>query len=193
MTKTAEYFRVLQPLINHDEKDWEILTSKADQLASWGPELVQVFYDTLYGLEETRAVFHEGERPKVEKTLSDWWTDLIYNKKRDTIWEHQWIIGLLHVQRGVKNLYLLGMMNRLQQVFMEKCFTTFDLDTAIELYGAFLRITGCISIMIAESYVDGLLEGLSKVGMNEKLVERVRQMEVKKILAALRPESQITR
>ncbi len=186
MSQVTELFDTISSLIDYQEKDWDILQEEAETIASWAPELVAVFYDTLYALDETKAVFKEGERPKVEKTLADWVVAIANGRKRSEFWEHQWFIGLLHVKRNVKNLYMLGMMNRVQQVVLANCVKTYDKDRAYQVFEAFLRISGAISALIAESY--GLVvenstqAGLSKVGMNPALLKRIKDTQIDKML-----------
>ncbi len=186
MSQVTELFDTISSLIDYHEEDWNILQEEAEVIASWAPEIVTVFYDTLYAIDETKAVFNEGERPKVEKTLADWVATITKGQQRSEFWDHQWFIGLLHVKRGVKNLYLLGMMNRVQQVVLANCVKTYDKDRAYQVFEAFLRISGVISALIAESYgivvENSTQAGLSKVGMNPALLKRIKNKQIDKML-----------
>lgn len=180
-------FQQISPLIQYSEEDWQVLKSEADTIVQWGPEMVNVFYETLYAHGSTKAVFREGERPHLEKTLADWFLGVVNRTDSTGVWDHQFYIGLLHVKRGVKNLYLLGMMNRLQQVFLKNSFAAFPPEKAERLYLAFHRIGGTIAALIAESYGEvveqSLLEALKKVGLNQALVANIRTKQVDAMLA----------
>ncbi len=190
MSQVTELFSTISSLIDYQEEDWNVLQEEAETIASWAPEIIDIFYDTLYALDETKAVFKEGERPKVEKTLADWIIAIVNGQKRAEFWEHQWYVGLLHVKRGVKNIYMLGMMSRVQQVVLANCAKTYDKDRAYLVFGAFLRISGTISALIAESY--GLVvesstqAGLSKVGMNPMLLKRIKDKQIDTMLGEAR-------
>ncbi|NOY62189.1 MAG: hypothetical protein GXP10_03355 [Gammaproteobacteria bacterium] len=188
--KATELFELISTLIDYNDEDWAILKEEGPQITQWAPELVSVFYDTLYGLEETKNIFCEGERPKLEKTLEDWIASIIAGDKGSEFWEHQWLIALLHVQRGVRNLYMLGIMNRVQQVILAKCMESYDQDKAHRVFSAFLRISGAVSALIAECYDEVIelstTEGLSKVGVNPALLTRIKAMQIKKMLQEAR-------
>jgi len=114
---------------------------------------------------------------------------MVSGEKGPEFWDHQWVIALLHVKRGVNNLFMLGIMNRVQQLFLEKSLASFDDKVyAMEVFGAFQRLSGIISAMIAECY--GVVmerstsDGLSRVGLNLALLERIKGMQIKKMLDA---------
>jgi len=190
MRDIRENFEIISTLMDYREEDWMILRDEAGQIARWSPDLVKVFYDTLYGYDKTRAVFREGERPKVEKTLAEWFLTLAAGTKEMDFWEHQWVIALLHIKREVRNIYVLGMMNRMQQILLEKCLQTYDDHRkAVNVYQALLRITGVIAALIAECYTelqeDITEEGLSMAGLNPGLIRRIRENQINKMLAAI--------
>ncbi|HHM05037.1 MAG TPA: hypothetical protein ENJ19_04750 [Gammaproteobacteria bacterium] len=186
MTQAKDLFDIISPLVAYNEKDWDVLAGEAGQISTWVPDLVDVFYNTLYGHDSTKTIFQDGERPKLEKTLQDWVASLVSGPKGADFWDHQWVIALLHVRRGVRNLYMLGMMNRIQQVFLAKCVETYDKDKAHEVFSAFLRISGTVAALIAECYgallENSTEEGLSKVGMNAALLQRIKDNQISKMI-----------
>lgn len=194
MSKTEDLFRLVSDLVEFRDSDWDVLEAEAEQIRQWGPEMVNIFYDTLFGLEETRQVFHEGERPKVEATLATWIESMISGKQGPEFWEHQWLVALMHIKRGTKNLYMLGMMNRLQQVFLQKCMEHYDAQKAIEVYSAFLRISGTVATLIAQCYDEvtniSVKQGLARVGLNEALVKRIRDMQIETMMKEVREKEE---
>ncbi len=186
MAKTDQLFQTISHLINYQESDWNILANEASEIKKWVPELINTFYETLYELEETRAVFHNGEREKLEKTLELWLTKMLLGTQDKNFWDQQWYVALLHIKRGTKNLYMLGMMNRLQQLFLQKSIETFDNEKAFNVYRAFLRISGMVAGLIAQCY-DEVVEssthnGLTRVGLNEALITRIKNSQINKML-----------
>ncbi len=186
MTKTQEYHNIISQLIDFREEDWDILAQEVATIQQWAPDLVDAFYDTLYGIEETKSVFHEGERPKVEDTLKSWIISILSGRQEDAFWEHQWYVALLHIKRGTKNLYMLGIINRLQQVFLTKSMHAFEKEKALAVYSAFLRISGMVSGLIAQCYDEvtetSTRESLERVGMNNALVSRLKSSHIDKML-----------
>ena len=186
MSRVKELLDELSPLLNYSSEDWNVLQEEAAVISEWIPDIVSVFYDTVYASSDTSKIFHDGEREKLEKTLENWVLSLASGQQEDRFWEHQWIIALLHVQRGVNNLYMLAMMCRVQQVVLDKCMSHYDKQRAAVVYSAFHKISSTIAALIAECYGEVLLNstevGLSKVGMNSALLQRIKSTQIKKML-----------
>lgn len=186
MTVAQSFYNTISKLVDFRQSDWDVLAAEADIIKTWAPDLISVFYDTLYSIEETSAVFHEGERPKLEATLQQWIVDILSGDQGDSFWNHQRYIALLHIKRGTKNLYMLGMMNRLQQVVISKCMENYEPVKAIEVYSAFLRLSGMVAGIIAQCYDEvtetSMHAGLTRVGLNEALVIRIKTMQIDKMI-----------
>ena len=97
------------PAIRVTPEQASVIAAHADELLALGPEIVQAFYDTLYGHEPTEAVFGEGERPMREQTLGDWWTRTVRGPIDDNYWSWMAMVGLIHVIRRVTNPMMLAM------------------------------------------------------------------------------------
>ena len=192
MSRVKELFDELSPLLAYNENDWVVLQEEASVVSSWIPDIVEIFYDTLYGSANTEKIFLKGEREKVEKTLEDWVLSLASGHKKDDFWEHQWVIALLHVKRGVNNLYMLGMMCRVQQIVLQKCMSNYEKERAAEVYSAFHRVSSTIATLIAECYGEVVLnstkDGLSRVGMNPALLQRIKDTQIRKMIEEARGE-----
>ncbi|MDH5301935.1 MAG: protoglobin domain-containing protein [Gammaproteobacteria bacterium] len=193
MGQTDHLFRCIAQLINYHEEDWNILHAESSKIAGWTEDIVKEFYDTLYGMDEVREIFFDGERPKLENTLRHWIVSIVSGPKTQLYWNHQWYIALLHVKRGVKNLYMLGIMNRVQQLFLAKCVANYeDKEKAFRVFNAFLRISGAVSALIAECYDDvqstSTINGLSRVGMNPALIDRIKSLQIDKMIQEIERE-----
>ncbi len=183
---TKSFYDTISKLIAFEESDWNVLANEADVIKTWIPDLVGIFYDTLYGINDTSAIFHTGERGTLEEKLEQWVVDILSGDQGEKFWNHQRYIALLHIKRGTKNLYMLGMMNRMQQVFLEKSMANFEQDKAIRVFNAFLRLSGMVAGLIAQCY-DEVIEtsthvGLSKVGLNPALISRIKSMQIDSML-----------
>lgn len=193
MSVTQSFYETSSKLIAFEESDWDVLASEAETIKTWAPELVDVFYDTLYSIEETTAVFHDGERAKLEETLRQWIVNILSGDQGEKFWNHQRYIALLHIKRGTKNLYMLGMMNRLQQIIVSKSLECFGPEKGLQVYLAFLRLSGMVAGIIAQCYDEvtetSMQAGLSRVGLNEALITRIKTMQIDKMLKEAKEES----
>ena len=196
MTLVGDYVTTASQLIGYRPEDWDVLAAEADRLRAWGPEIVKEFYDRLTACPEAAAVLYEGERPKLERTLARWYEQMLTGRKDEDYWKYQWYVALMHIKRKTRNLYMLGMMNHIQQIFVRKCYAEFEPAKAEELVEAFLRVSGIIASLIAECYDEVLesstREGLAKVGINPALLNRIKDLQIKKMIEEVRPPEAAT-
>ncbi len=182
MKDIGQHSEVISKLVNFDQSDRDLLLEEMEQIVEWIPDIVAEFFDTLYACDETRAVFQEGERPMLEKTLTAWIFDILSGYDDLEFWEYQWVIALVHMKRNVRNIHVVGMMNRLQQAVLLKCQQTYDVEKAMRVFSAFLRITGITTALIIECYTELqefiTEEGLESVGVRAGIVTRIRQMKL---------------
>ena len=155
-------------LVGYTEADAQTLRTVSSETQLWGKEIAAVFYDTVYGYAPTTAVFKEGERPAREKTLIQWYTLLASGYIDDDFWQWQWYVGLIHIPRGIRNAYMMGMMSRIQQLFSQRCLDTFDSEQAHIVYNAFKRVTDVVAGLIAESYFESYIEAVERATTQTK-------------------------
>ena len=182
MNNVGHHAKVISSLVNFTQRDRDLLQEEMEIIIEWIPDIVKEFYDTVYECPETQKIFREGERERLEKTLTAWIFDILSGYDDSEFWEYQWVIALVHMQRNVKNIHVAGMMNRIQQVVLFKCRETFDPEKAIRVFTAFLRITGITTALIVECYTE-LQEfitekGLESVGIRAGIVARIRQIKL---------------
>ena len=169
-------------LNNLSKKDFELLNKHKDDLSKWANDLVNTFYDTIYTFGKTAEIPNEGERPKLEGTLTEWFTDIIEGNLNEKFWTKQWYVGLAHVYRKVDNKYMIAMMGRLQEEFMKKAFESFDKDLALEISLAFNRITNAILSLIVEGYINMYIKSLEGItGINKDVLDRMVAIESQKL------------
>ncbi len=164
------------------EDTYRIFNEHKDILLSWKKNLVDTFYEKLFSYEKTANIPNEGEREKLENTLSNWYVDIIDGNIDDNFWKKQWYIGLAHIARGVDNSYMISMMNILQSEFAKKCFAEFEADKALELSLAFNKITDAILSVIVEGYIHLYIEAIERMsGIKREVVNRMASLESKKM------------
>jgi hypothetical protein len=181
-----EAFRDLQVLTGFTPEDDKVLAAYHDTLQQWIKEIVTMFYDTLFAYENTVKVFQEGERPAREQTLYQWLEEVFSGKTDDAFWKHQWLVGLVHVYRKIPNSQMLGMMSRVQQLFLQKCLQTFSSDEALKVFGAFKRVTDTAAALIAEGYFYATLLSMERIGLPIRVSQRALELEAKRMLEEAR-------
>ena len=168
----------LPPEDRLSEEDGRIIQANADRLISLSDDLVQVFYESLYGHPETRAIFREGERPMREETLRDWWERSVRGPFDEGYWAWQAYVGLLHVKRKVKNPMMLGHAALVTRMTSSRLTAPEDQP----LREAISRLMATVSGMIAYGYEKVYVEAIGEVtGQEGTLLDRTVEVAVQSI------------
>jgi hypothetical protein len=182
--------QVLQDLIHltgYTDADAQTLNSVSATTQQWKEEVTQAFYDMLYGYSSTANVFRDGERLAREDTLRNWYDYVAEGQIDERFWQWQWFVGLVHIPRGISNPFMMGMMSRVQQLFLANCLEAFPQEQAIEVFNAFKRVTDVIAGLIAEGYFQSFLEAMERAtGQSKALVARQVGFAVDDMLAEAR-------
>jgi hypothetical protein len=163
-------FKHLVALTGLSAQDYQILQSTANKTRPWANEIVKAFYDILFNYAPTAHVFKTGERPERETVLHTWYLKITGGTLDRQFWRRIWLVGSVHIDRGVTNPLMLGMMSQIQQRFLHKCLQTFEVQQAEQVYGAFKRITDIVAALIAESYLTShRIEAIEKAKTKKRM------------------------
>lgn len=160
-------------------EDADVIQRHADALVGLGPEMVNAFYDTVYGHSETEKIFKPGERPMREESLQGWWERTVRGPLDDDYWAWMALVGLTHVIRRVNNPMMLAMANFVAQFVESSESLEISDDERRELSVAFRRVSSTVSSIITFAYDHAVSSALFSVaGMPEALLARLRDQEV---------------
>jgi hypothetical protein len=169
------------------DEDCQILRQNTQYTQKWVDAVVKEFYDTLYGYTNTAKVFREGERPHREETLHQWYLEVTSGAINAEFWQHQWFVGLVHIQRGVDNQFVLGILSRIQQLFLKKCLEEFEVAKAQAVFGAFERVTNVIAGLVVEGYRQQYLSAVERTsGITVTLIDRMAKVEANRMVEEAR-------
>lgn len=184
MTNMEQILNDLIKLTGYTNADAQLLQETSAQTLPWGPAVSTIFYDIVFGYQPTESVFREGERPAREKSLIYWYKFVVQGQIDANFWRWQWYVGLIHIPRGISNAFMLGMMSRVQQLFLAQCMQTFEQEKALAVFNAFKRVTDVIAGLIAEGYFESYLEAVeSATGQSRKLIDRQVGFAVEEMVA----------
>jgi hypothetical protein len=171
-------------------EDGKVLTRHRAFLEGLVDELVQGFYDTLFGPPPPppRAVFREGERPLREKTLRDWYLRTVQGPFNGQYFAWQALVGLVHVRRQVTNAMMAAMWNWLVERVVERAHAALPPEEAKALEGAWRRLGFTVAALIGEEYLDAYLEALAEArGEDPQAFRALAQREAERLLRELTP------
>ena len=144
------------------QADFDTLKTVAAETHDWGPAVAVAFYDTLFAHNRTAAVFHEGERPIREESLTRWYHSLFNVDDEDKFWRNQIIIGFHHIRRHTNNEYMIGMAHKVRLIFRDNIVKTLGCERGLEVSTAFDRIMDTVVGLTAEIY-----DAMSNVAFSE--------------------------
>lgn len=167
-------------------EDWRTLGAAQETIKPWGAAIAKTFYDVLYADPDAAQLLGEGNRATREQVLKEWYENLVSGNPGPKFWQHTEMIGWIHILVNVKNVYMMSMGLRVEEIFLAACLKSLEREAALKVYLAFRRVFGTVTTVIAESYVNGLLSGMEYLGINPKLMERMRLTFVNKGIATMR-------
>lgn len=163
-------------------EDQAVLTRNQDYLAGLTEGIVQTFYDSAYAHPPTAAIFHEGERPDREQTLRDWWMRTISKPLDDSYYHWMTLVGVIHIQRRVKNPMMLSMLSHVTSYVSHQAIVDLDAAAAHELAATLCRLQAVVGSLISDSYTLSYIASLENLaGFSPELSGRMLDLEVKRL------------
>jgi hypothetical protein len=152
----------MPPACRFSARDGQAVLVHQEFLLALEPQMIKLFYDTLFEHPPTAAVFIEGERPARELTLSGWWRRTVTAPLDAQYFAWMASVGLAHVFRGVSNPMMLGMADLVATFVAEQAFRApLSRDDAAALAEAFSRLAGTVGAVITHGYDVSMSSALS--------------------------------
>ncbi len=197
----ASAFEAAAALNGHSDEDWATLRAVAATTLTWADRLVEGFGAVHGDPCRCAVLFDEGREPVGDDELrawrdlvESWLAGILPGDGGEAFFRESWVAGLVHLSRGVRNVYLLSWMARLQQLFRARCFATFEVDRALAVSEAFDRVTDTAVALACEAHEAGIMESVSKVGINESLLRKIQGQAVRRLIdAERRPGPEVNR
>ncbi len=170
------------------EDDRQVILRHREKLLALGPEVVQSYYDTVFGHPETAAAYENQERPELEATLSKWWVRTIEGPLDDDYFAWMAMVGLTHVLRQVTNPMMLAMSDHVVQLVSARAAGFgISADELRQLNSAVTRLASTVRVIITWGYDHAVSAALFEVaGMPEALLARLRDQEIANALVEAR-------
>ncbi|MCB0264263.1 MAG: hypothetical protein KDE52_04265, partial [Calditrichaeota bacterium] len=179
-------FEILKTLVKTtglSKRDFTVLTEAATTLEVWGPEVADIFYDSILAHQPTANLIQPEEKERHREQLLNWYCQLFTDDFSKTFWRAQWLVGLVHVKRNIPIHTVIAGMSRIQLYFLAKCLHEFEPDYARIVYGAFKRLTDVVTGLFVEGFFETYFEAFRKTsGIKQKVIHNMVQMELNKLI-----------
>jgi Protoglobin len=152
----------MPPACRFSARDGQVILAHQEFLLALEPQMIELFYDTLFEHPPTAAVFFDGERPDRESTLSGWWRRTVTGPLDAQYFTWMARVGMAHVFRGVSNPMMLAMADLVAAFVAEQAVqASLGQPDAAALAGAFNRLAGTVGVVITYGYDESIGAALS--------------------------------
>lgn len=180
---TQEILEQLPKETRLTSEDIVIIKRNKDFLFGLADNIVTAFYDTVFGNDATKAVFHEGERPIREKSLKLWLVKTVEGNFDLEYWSWQTFVGILHVKRKVKNNMMIAMMGQITDSITTEAIKSLPSEEVLLLKSAWSKFSATVLALIGEAYHIFYMQAVSNVtGMNQNLLANTVKVEVDNLI-----------
>lgn len=166
----------------YSEKDWAVLASVKGTTQPWAAELGKLFGRVVYGSRELAAFMAAHNRGDREQAIAVWFERLASGAPGEAFWAETALIGMYHAAAAVPNEQVLAFMARLNSTLYVKCIKNLPPPRGLEAFAAFQRVLGVASSVMMAAYEAAILDGMRQLGFNEKLMNRMRNVAVRKMI-----------
>ena len=159
----------IECVVGFEQKDIEILKEHKEWMAKMADVFVEEFYRVLPNCPTTSKLFQpwleKNKRTKLKAFVLRWLSG-------EVTLEELMRIGFVHFQKGVRPVYVLAMISRLEQIFMQKWIEEYS--TERELFNAFKRFLNVWKVFLVRAYYEALMVGLGKfLGISRNLIDKM--------------------
>lgn len=165
--------------IGHTDADWQTLSAVKAHTIPWSVELGRCYGAALYG--DQPAQEGAGDRGDQEQAFAVWYERLVSGVPGESFWAETALQGFSHASADVDNGRVLAALGRVADLFLAKAAAAFP-DRAIPVFAAFRKTLDVAAAVMVDSYVFALVRGMSQIGLNDRLLKRMRTVAIRKMI-----------
>ena len=159
-------------LLGFAAQDVERIHEHSELLLSFSDDVVSVVYKRLFEVTETSRVFAEDERPAREQSMREWYHKTVCAEINEDYWLWQWLVGALHLRRGVENPMMVSAMFLVQSVILKKSIEALGIERGEELYLSFCKLSNLVVCLVIRSFECSTYDSIQNAtGMTKQLIK----------------------
>jgi len=164
------------------DEDWRILASAKDTTLAWSQDMGAAYYESLYSDEEAAEAMRSVDSSDQKQAFAVWFERLASGAPGETFWAETCLTGFAHASANIDNSNVIAAYGRVHEVLLRHLMDAFEPARALEVYGAFRRVFDVTVAVLVDSYVHALVTGMSQIGLNERLLKRMRVVAIRKMI-----------
>jgi hemerythrin len=181
-TWTQQVVDLAARINGHTENDWAIVASARDVTQPWAPSVGTIYGEVVYGAPELAQSLARSSRQDRQNSVATWYERVASGFPGSSFWPETALIGFAHASAGVSNDAVLGFMSRLDSMLGYNCARAIPGPKAVEVSGAFSRIFGIAQAVMVQAWEYAIINGVTQLGFNPKLMARMRTVAVRKMI-----------
>ena len=166
----------------HTDADWAVLSEAASVTTTWVPDLAKIYGDAIHGTEATKPLVAHLSRADHQQSFAVWFENMISGSPGEVFWAETCLIGLGHAAGGVSNSHVLAMADRIEEEFLKRGVEAFGVERGLQVFIAFKHVFGVAQAVLVDSYIAAFMRGMEDIGMNERLVARIRRVAIRRMM-----------
>jgi hemerythrin-like metal-binding protein len=164
------------------DSDWATLAAVKETTIAWSQDMGAVYHDALYSDEEAAEAMRSVDSSDQKQAFAVWFERLASGSPGDTFWAETCLTGFAHASANIDNGNVIAAYGRVNDALLRRVMEAFDPTRAIAVYGAFRRVFDVTVAVLVDSYVHALVTGMSQIGLNERLLKRMRVVAIRKMI-----------
>lgn len=173
---------ILARIAGHTADDWETLRRTRATTVPWAPEIGQRYVELLYGTPETQPLVSHRERAERAQGFAAWYERIVSGAPGSAFWSEAYLVGFMHASAAVDNGQVAVVATQLENLFLERVLAALGTDEGLRVFQAYKRILDVAIGVMTDAAEHAVMVGVMQLGMNEKLVSRMRKVAIKKMI-----------
>lgn len=170
-------------LNGHSAADFQILATAKHVTIPWAPQIARIYGDGMYAVAELVPVLAQHDRKEREYAFASWYERLVSGAPGASFWGDTGMIGLYHAAADVANGLVESLGSKVKASFLELCLKH---QVPMEVAHAFHRTFDVALAVMQECYMTALLDGAAQIGINDRLLSRIRVVQIRKTIEEAR-------
>lgn len=180
---TTKVVENVAKLNGHTTADFQILASAKHVTIPWGQAIARIYGDGMYAVADVVPVLAHHDRKEREYAFAAWYERLVSGAPGSSFWGDTGMIGLYHAASDVNNGFVESLGSKVKAAFLELCLKH---QVPLEVSHAFVRTFDVALAVMQECYMTALLDGAAQIGINDRLLARIRVVQIRKTIEEAR-------
>jgi len=168
--------------VGHEQADWDSLARASTTMIPWSEELGIAYAEAMQRSGPARDDAAAPAGGEEAQAFAVWYERIASGNPGESFWAETCLDGFVHASADTDTGRFVAALGRVSSLFLQKASAAFPAEQAFEVFGAFRRTLDVAAAVMTDSYVSALLRGMSQIGLNDRLLKRMRTVAIRKMV-----------